>query len=418
MEHFFTPTRRLRDRHDNYISDEMTGYTQVQLAVSIEAFMNHRWNWSDFQAFVTGDEQGEMGKILWITEHAFIWVEDENTALEFYLLHNHTLREHASFTAPSGETHVLCFAKVYGSPPLSAGASSVFWHAVTTSNCVQLKLEGGCSRFGLYSGPALLQFLTASPLLELLECQGMVLRAAYCLALSTLERTGLEVTFQECVFDVQQGAKDTFIEWLRHSQVVTKLERCSDRDIISALNGNSSVKSLITTSGCYEHELVQALSGNQGIENLRVLSLSAYTWSVLLRSLWAHPRIQSMSLGFFSSLSAASKTCFMNGVLQLVQCNTVVHTIDLPAHAKDEEFFQNSIVPRLEMNRHFFQDQRQALTRADPSVRGQLLGRALHIVRHNPDLLFRFLSENVPAFVRSDEEDPIISSGQKRKARP
>jgi hypothetical protein len=27
----------------------------------------------------------------------------------------------------------------------------------------------------------------------------------------------------------------------------------------------------------------------------------------------------------------------------------------------------------------------------------------LHVVRSNPDLLFRFLSENVPAFVRSDD---------------
>jgi hypothetical protein len=44
--------------------------------------------------------------------------------------------------------------------------------------------------------------------------------------------------------------------------------------------------------------------------------------------------------------------------------------------------------------------QRQALTRADPSIRGQLLGRALHGVRYNPYLLFRFLSENVPAFAR------------------
>jgi hypothetical protein len=91
-----------------------------------------------------------------------------------------------------------------------------------------------------------------------------------------------------------------------------------------------------------------------------------------------------------------------------------VHTIDLHDDAKDEEFFQNSIVPRLEMNRNSsFEDQRQALTRADPSIRGQLLGRALHVVRSNPDLLFRFLSENVPAFVRPDEDDSIIRSGQK-----
>jgi hypothetical protein len=95
-----------------------------------------------------------------------------------------------------------------------------------------------------------------------------------------------------------------------------------------------------------------------------------------------------------------------------------VRTIDLPNYAKNEEFFQNFIVPRLEMNRNCFEDQRQALKQADPFILGQLLGRALHVVRSNPDLLFRFLSENVPAFVRSDADGPIIPSDQKRKARP
>jgi hypothetical protein len=110
----------------------------------------------------------------------------------------------------------------------------------------------------------------------------------------------------------------------------------------------------------------------------------------------------------------------MNAVLQLAQCYTMVHTIDLSDHVKDEEFFQNSILPRLEMNRNCFRDQRQALTRVDSSIHGQLLGRALHVVRYNPDLLYRFLSENVPAFVRSDKDGPIIptTAGQKRKVRP
>jgi hypothetical protein len=108
----------------------------------------------------------------------------------------------------------------------------------------------------------------------------------------------------------------------------------------------------------------------------------------------------------------------MNAVLRLAQCYTMVRTIVLPDNAKDEEFFQNFIVPRLEMNRTCFEAQRQALTRADPSIRGRLLGRVLHVVRYNPDLLFRFISENVTAFVRSDEDGPIIPTGRKRKVRP
>jgi hypothetical protein len=56
--------------------------------------------------------------------------------------------------------------------PLAAEVSSIFWHAVTTSNCVTLRLEHWFSLFiGLYSGPALLQFLEASPSLELLDSE-------------------------------------------------------------------------------------------------------------------------------------------------------------------------------------------------------------------------------------------------------
>jgi hypothetical protein len=421
MEHLFTPTQRL--------PAEIFGYTEVQLAVPIEAFLNHRWDWSDFRAFLAGDE-GEMEKIIWITEDTFFWVEDENTQVGFDQVHTDGIQR-ATFTTTSGETHILILAKA-GATATVNGAFNVFWHAVTTSNCVKLKLQNEYSWSGLWpcSGPALSKFLKASPELELLEFRSFDFKDAHCRALATLERTGLEVTFEMCSFDAQ-GAEATFIQWLRHSQVVTKLELCKMKDsIISALSGNSSVKKLSMGCSfdaftgeygdCHTRSLAGVLPGNQGIENLFVSSmLSDETWSLLLRSLWAHPRIQSLSLCFVGELTAAFKTSIMNAVFRFAQCNTVVLTIDLfPGHAKDEEFFQNSIVPRLEMNRNCFEDQRQALTRADPSIRGKLLGRALHVVRSNPDLLFRFLSENVPAFVRSDEDDPIITSGQKRKARP
>jgi hypothetical protein len=364
--------------------------------------------------------EGEIWKLLWITENTFICVEDVYTE-------EHSAILRATFTATNGETHELVVLAIETeSTSLAAEVSSVFWHAVTTSNCVKLSLEHWSNwDIGLCSGPALSHFLEASPSLELLEFDNFDFEEAHCRALAAVERTNLEVTFEECSFN-PRGAKDTFIEWLRHSQVVTKLENClTEYSIISALSGNSSVKTLSmggTATGWYSDDHIQALAlalpGNQGIEELIVsLLLSTRTWSLLLRSLWTHPRIQSVSLTFAYGLSAALKTSLMNALLRLVQCNTVVHTIDLPDYAKGEEFFQNSIVPRLEMNRNCFKDQRQALTRADPSIRGQLLGRALYVVRYNPDLMFRFLSENVPAFVRSDEDGPILRSGQKRKAR-
>jgi hypothetical protein len=178
--------------------------------------------------------------------------------------------------------------------------------------------------------------------------------------------------------------------------------------------------------------LIQALLSNMGIEDLTLDTdeMGDEIWSLLCLSLSTHPRIESMSIQDWYSwvdLSAESKTIRMNAILQMLQRNTVVHTLDLPNALMNEEVYQNSIRPRLVMNRNCFEVQRQALKRADPSIRPQLLGRALHVVRYNPNLVFRFLSENVPAFVRTEEEEersaiPLqnepatIVSGQKRKA--
>jgi hypothetical protein len=85
----------------------------------------------------------------------------------------------------------------------------------------------------------------------------------------------------------------------------------------------------------------------------------------------------------------------------------VVQRICLPDAFNDEIVYQNSIFSRLEMNRNYFEVQRQVVTRADPSTRSQLRGQALHVVQCNFVLVIRFLLENVPAFVRT-KEDPII----------
>jgi hypothetical protein len=92
------------------------------------------------------------------------------------------------------------------SASLPAKASNIFWHAVTASNCVKLRVEHWFSWFRLCSGPALLQFFEASPSLERLEFVDFDFEEAHCRAFATLERTGLEVIFEGCSFGAQ-GAK-------------------------------------------------------------------------------------------------------------------------------------------------------------------------------------------------------------------
>jgi hypothetical protein len=179
--------------------------------------------------------------------------------------------------------------------------------------------------------------------------------------------------------------------------------------------------------------LAEALRGNTGIEHFSFKDdkMSDDVWSLLFRSISRHPRVEFLSLTNYrlrpQRLSAASETRRMNAIIQMLQHNTVLRTIELPDAFETEELYHSSILPRLEMNRSCFEVQRQAVKRADPSIRPQLLGRALYVVQYNPNLVFQFLSENVPAFVGKEEEDspipmenaPIaVVSGQKCKVTP
>jgi hypothetical protein len=154
--------------------------------------------------------------------------------------------------------------------------------------------------------------------------------------------------------------------------------------------------------------LAQALTGNMGLQHVILdhFDVSDETWSLLFRSISRHPRVECLDLALRMSfnerqpLSAASMTKRMHAVLQMLHPNTVIRRIELADHFRDEEVYQNSILPQLEMNQSCFEVQRRAVKRADPAIRPRLLGRALYVVRYNPNLVFRFLSENVPTFVR------------------
>jgi hypothetical protein len=359
--------------------------------------------------------------IVWVSKDAFLSIGNVSPVLASDQLENWQ-NLHFHFTTTNGEFRVLFLTKPALPATLSDGESSIFWHTVMTSNCRKLVVASNSIGSGLCTAPVLTDFLGGSSLLRELVLMGFVFEKDHCHALATLERTDLDISFAACNFKTQD-VNDLFIEWLRHSQVVTALTYCEmESCILSALRGNSSVKRLIYRTKCDEQgedhlrSLAQALPGNQGLEVLDLSlvtqsPMSDETWNLLLRSLWTHPRIMSLILGHpgivddRAILSAESKAERRHEVVQMVRCNTVVQRICLPDELNDEEFYQNHILPRLEMNRSGFQEQRAALKRADPSIRGQLLGRALHVVRCNPDLLFWFISENVPAFVRTEEEE-------------
>jgi hypothetical protein len=411
MDQFFTPTRRYHDLCELGMDDDLGPfeYTEMELAVPVEEFLVCDLDWKYLWAFLTG--AGVAQKILWITEDAFLVVENDENEFRFHDdAPDYFLK--ADFQETSGREQSLILA--CASIDASIGVADVFWRAITKCNSIQVAIldyYGYYIHVGLPSGPILSKFLRESPSLQVLEFDDFLFDEEHCRALSTLQRTGLEIKLMRCKIDPQESEEGAFIEWFRHNQIVAELHYCQmGSRIISALSGNNSVKKIkINTkiSKFGEEEircLAQALPGNVGIEHLtlRDFYLSSETcWSLLVSSLTTHPRIKFLSLR--GEWIAGSRSTMMNmmmyRILQMLHLNTVIQTIELLDGFEDEEVYRNSILPRLEMNRTCFEVQRRAVKQADPAIRPQLLGRALQVVRYNPELVFLFLSENVPVFV-------------------
>jgi hypothetical protein len=419
MERFFTPTRR----HEDIFAldwddddDPFLEYNELELTVSVEDFLTYQWVWKDLRVFVSGDV---LCTILWISEYAFLVVSlIDGDNFDTRTISNCSIE--AWFQETGGQEQTLNLASIaHADTSLSAGEVDVFWHAIMTSNSVELNIQSN-DLLGQPSGHVLSQFLHGSTSLHELVFRGFHFKEEHCRALMTIQKTDLDVMICQCTLD-PHDAVDTFIEWFRRNQVVTYLDRCRmESGILSALSGNNSVKRLVIEKhqnkfGKEEmRSLLQALPGNMGIEQLTFgnFEMNDEPWSLLFHSLSTQPRIKS--LFFFNrnllcrSYSAVAKSTVMNAILQMLQHNTVMHSIRLPDAFNDEAVYQNAILPRLEMNRTCFEVQRQAVKRADPSIRPQLLGRALHVVQYNSDLVFQFLSENVPAFVRTGEAPLIL----------
>jgi hypothetical protein len=86
----------------------------------------------------------------------------------------------------------------------------------------------------------------------------------------------------------------------------------------------------------------------------------------------------------------------IHAVAAMLFSNTVLEKIYFSPGEVDEQLFKDVINPRLEMNRSLFKSQRRAVQSAPCSLRSKLLGRAVRSgIRHNPSLIWLFLSENI-----------------------
>jgi hypothetical protein len=150
-------------------------------------------------------------KILWLTKYTFMVVEESENEFEFG---DDTPfgRIVAGFQEISGREQTLTLACIaHGGMPVPAGAYSIFWRAITSSNSVKLLLRNVYDdSWGLPSGLLLSQFLRKSPSLQTLVFCGIDFKEEHCRALAAVQRTDFEVKLHECYVE-PDDAEETFM---------------------------------------------------------------------------------------------------------------------------------------------------------------------------------------------------------------
>jgi len=116
-------------------------------------------------------------------------------------------------------------------------------------------------------------------------------------------------------------------------------------------------------------------------------------WVGLCEALRTHPNLQELSLRHH--VFGGDVQHRTNALARMMRSNTVLQKLPFFGLAYHRRIFEELVDPRLEMNRSFYADQRITIKTESIAVRPKLLGRALTVVRFNPNLLFLFLSENV-----------------------
>jgi hypothetical protein len=164
--------------------------------------------------------------------------------------------------------------------------------------------------------------------------------------------------------------------------------------------------------------ILKALANNRGLAELGMQThcISDDNWSVLCESVKAHATLTSLDLhntrlprldGDVIMLSDEQKTHRTRELAEMVKRSTSLHTIRLTLadNGRAEQIYIQEILPYLSANCHRPRVLVVKKINGERLFREKVLGRVFHCVSTDPNLVWMFLSENVDAFVRSEEEE-------------
>jgi hypothetical protein len=434
IEALFRPSTRYRDlirelpdhpeydevvKHDEYgygSGDKYGGFTEVELLphLSPEDIATKGTTWKDVSLFLGG-----YGRIVWMTPEVYVCPVCSHTQLFPWVL---SLGGGVQVHVQEGtEAEVAtatcdCLLRLLA----TREEDDIFLkgrYRRVRHNIMSLPITcAGLSRLFQESRDSLRTF----------TLENMTLNEDQCRALAIASRPTLEIALHNCSLPHGTDCENAFIECLQSDSGLIKLVRCriSCRVLSAGLTGNSRVTRLLlphswTQGDAGKSGFFRALASNRGLEYLNVNGNFIYdkNWAVLCESLQAHPALTNLDLsgtipvpGRLTSrriLSDEQKAHRTGLLADMVRRNTTLHTITVSEREWDQQIYAQRVRPYLETN--MYRSRVVAVKKTkEPSFREKVLGRALHSVKTNPNLVWMFLSENVDAFARSNEESNII----------
>jgi hypothetical protein len=407
IEALFRPVTRWRDSHQNRRGSLPEGCTEVELlpGLTIENIRATRLPWNSFHRFLRK-------KIVWMTSGVFVcnaYLHNRGDPLVLFL------------GCDASNTR-LCAHVTRGTAAAVATATCDFLVCLlATCEERDLRILGYDNPLAPLSGAALSIFFQESrDSLQKVNLRDITLSEDQCLALATMSRLDVELKVDWC--SLADDAAGAFVEFLQSDRGPVEMNWCRiDSQIIAnALTGDSRVTSFKPASGLTddaEAVFFRALANNRSLVNLDLRNhyISNENWTFMCQSLQAHPTLTSLFLLRTLPRSPAGAAIIFSdeqrtrALAEMMQTNTVLQTIELLASERNNQIYTKEIRPYLVTNLYRPRVHKIKKTKDRP-FREKLLGRALHSVRRNPNLVWMLLSENVDAFVRSEEEEEESNS--------
>jgi hypothetical protein len=428
IEAFFRPSTRFRDAHANRNHYLPENWTEVELlpGLTIEHVLaKGDVLWEHFRHFARH-------KFVWFSPSVFISSERFYDGLVYPVVLSLGCDVGGCDGTSNSSVSLCMFVHVRSGMDMAATAVAnvtatcdFMVRLLATSDKRDLRISGENNHVPPpISGDAIsLFFQECQACLGQVTLHYMALNEDQCRALAntTMSRLDVVVKLSSCRLLNGTAVAGAFLQFcLQSDRGPVELFWCNiDIQIIArALTGTSRVTKLNPYSSVRNDDtnvavLLAALANNRGLVELDLQHhlISDDNWMILCQSLQAHATLTSLDLnrtsplmtiptGGGTMLTDEQKTHRTRLLQEMVQRNTVLHTIVLPERERDEQIYTQEILSRLATN--MYRPRVLAVKKTVESLlREKVLGRALDSVKTSPNLVWMFLSENVDACVRS-----------------